>query len=121
MGEVTRRDLAGLAAVSAAAAGLAVSVPNPAQAATGADSLDALAKAKGFTGFGSCMGGGAGMVNENFGPGIIEQSFATGQGTQSYFNVAPIGFAFTALQLPSSPFRSGRPSRKQPCPCDGLA
>jgi hypothetical protein len=61
------------------------------------------------------------MVNENFGPGIIEQSFATGQGTQSYFNVAPIGFAFTALQLPSSPFRSGRPSRKQPCPCDGLA
>ena len=31
----------------------------PAQAAAGPDSLDALAKAKGFIGFGSCMGGGA--------------------------------------------------------------
>src|SRR6185295_17695175 len=56
MEEVTRRDLVGLAAV-AAVAGMAVSAP--AQAATGVDSLDALAKAKGFTGFGSCAGGGA--------------------------------------------------------------
>jgi len=55
MEEVTRRDLAGL--LGAVAAGMAVSAP--AQAATGADSLDALAKAKGFTGFGSCAGGGA--------------------------------------------------------------
>src|SRR5882762_2962939 len=56
MEEVTRRDLAGLLG---AVAGMAVSVPGPAQAATGPDSLDALAKAKGFTGFGSCAGGGA--------------------------------------------------------------
>ena len=54
MGDVTRRDLAGLAAL---AAGMAASAP--VQAATGADSLDALAKAKGFTGFGSAAGGGA--------------------------------------------------------------
>jgi len=55
MQEVTRRDLAGAAMAGAALAGLA----GTAQAATGVDSLDALAKAKGFTGFGSCMGGGA--------------------------------------------------------------
>ena len=41
MEEVTRRGLAGL--LGAVAAGMAVSAP--AQAATGADSLDALAKA----------------------------------------------------------------------------
>src|SRR6185295_7212583 len=58
MEDVTRRDLAGLAALGAVA-GMAVSAPSPALAATGADSLDALAKAKGFAGFGSCMGGGA--------------------------------------------------------------
>ena len=56
MEEVTRRNLAGLAILGAAAAGMAAS---PAQAATGPDSLDALAKAKGFVGFGSSMGGGA--------------------------------------------------------------
>jgi endo-1,4-beta-xylanase len=56
MEEVTRRDLAGLLG---AVAGMAVSAPTPAQAATGPDSLDALAKAKGFAGFGSCAGGGA--------------------------------------------------------------
>ena len=50
---LTRRGLAGLAVLGAAVAGSA------ADAATGADSLDALAKAKGFTGFGSSMGGGA--------------------------------------------------------------
>ena len=51
---VSRRDMAGLA-VGAAAAVMGVQ----ARAATGPDSLDALAKAKGFTGFGSCAGGGA--------------------------------------------------------------
>ena len=49
-----RRDLAGAAVTGALAAGLA----GTAQAAP-AESLDALAKAKGFTGFGSCAGGGA--------------------------------------------------------------
>src|SRR3954465_6227750 len=57
MEEVTRRDLAGMAALTSA--GLAAGLSNPGQAATGADSLDALAKAKGFVGFGSSMGGGA--------------------------------------------------------------
>lgn len=57
MGDVTRRDLAGLVALGAVTAGMAASAP--ARAATGADSLDALAKAKGFTGFGSAAGGGA--------------------------------------------------------------
>ena len=57
MEDVTRRDLAGLAMV--ATAGLAAATASPAQAATGPDSLDALAKAKGFTGFGSAAGGGA--------------------------------------------------------------
>ena len=50
-----RRDLAVAAATGALAAGLATT----ARAATEPDSLDALAKAKGFAGFGSCMGGGA--------------------------------------------------------------
>jgi len=54
MEEMTRRGLAGLTVLGAA--GLAAT---QARAATGADSLDALAKAKGFVGFGSCMGGGA--------------------------------------------------------------
>jgi endo-1,4-beta-xylanase len=52
---MTRRDLAGAVVTGALAAGLA----STAEAATGADSLDALAKAKGFVGFGSCAGGGA--------------------------------------------------------------
>ena len=52
---MTRRDWMGGAMAGAAMAGLA----GTAQAATGPDSLDALAKAKGFVGFGSCMGGGA--------------------------------------------------------------
>lgn len=51
---ITRRDLAGAVALGAAAA----SMTGPARAAA-PDSLDALAKAKGFTGFGSCAGGGA--------------------------------------------------------------
>ncbi len=50
-----RRDLAVAAATGALAAGLATT----ARAATEPDSLDALAKAKGFAGFGSSMGGGA--------------------------------------------------------------
>jgi endo-1,4-beta-xylanase len=59
MQEVSRRELAKTIA-SLAALGAAATVMNgQAQAATGADSLDALAKAKGFTGFGSCAGGGA--------------------------------------------------------------
>jgi endo-1,4-beta-xylanase len=58
MEELTRRDLAGLVALGAVA-GMTVSASKPALAATGSDSLDALAKAKGFTGFGSCAGGGA--------------------------------------------------------------
>src|SRR3982751_581291 len=49
-----RRDLAGAVVTGALAAGLS----GTAQAAP-ADSLDALAKAKGFVGFGSAMGGGA--------------------------------------------------------------
>jgi endo-1,4-beta-xylanase len=53
--EMRRRDFAGAVVTGALAAGLA----SKAQAATGADSLDALAKAKGFVGFGSCAGGGA--------------------------------------------------------------
>ena len=58
MEEMTRR---GLAARSAGlAVGLAgLGVAGAARAATGPDSLDALAKAKGFVGFGSAMGGGA--------------------------------------------------------------
>jgi endo-1,4-beta-xylanase len=51
---VSRRDLAGLAAIGAVA-GMA----GAARAAAAPDSLDDLAKAKGFTGFGSSMGGGA--------------------------------------------------------------
>src|SRR5437762_2473841 len=59
MQEVSRRDLAKTIA-SLAALGAAAAVVGPeAKAATGSDSLDALAKAKGFTGFGSCAGGGA--------------------------------------------------------------
>ena len=54
MEEVTRRGLAGLAVLGAAIADAAI-----ARAATAPDSLDALAKAKGFIGFGSSMGGGA--------------------------------------------------------------
>ena len=55
MEEMTRRGLAktlsGLAVLTA--------MTGQARAATGSDSLDALAKAKGFVGFGSCAGGGA--------------------------------------------------------------
>ena len=58
---LTRRSLAGLAVLGTAVAGSAV-----ADAATGPDSLDALAKAKGFTGFGSCMGGGAEDLASSF-------------------------------------------------------
>ena len=54
MEDMTRRGLAGLAILGAAAANTAA-----AGAATAPDSLDALAKAKGFIGFGSSMGGGA--------------------------------------------------------------
>ena len=54
MEEVTRRGLAGLAVLGAAIADAAT-----ARAAAAPDSLDALAKAKGFIGFGSSMGGGA--------------------------------------------------------------
>ena len=59
MEKMTRRDLAGLAVLGAAAAGLSGMGATAARAAPGPDSLDALAKAKGFVGFGSCMGGGA--------------------------------------------------------------
>jgi len=55
MEEMTRRDLAGVAALGVA--GLAAA--SQARAAAAPESLDALAKAKGFTGFGSCAGGGA--------------------------------------------------------------
>jgi endo-1,4-beta-xylanase len=51
---LTRRNLAGLAVL-----GAAVASSTRAGAATAPDSLDALAKAKGFGGFGSSMGGGA--------------------------------------------------------------
>jgi endo-1,4-beta-xylanase len=51
---LTRRNLAGLAIL-----GAAVASSTGAGAATAPDSLDALAKAKGFAGFGSSMGGGA--------------------------------------------------------------
>jgi endo-1,4-beta-xylanase len=54
MEEITRRGLAA-GALGVAALGLV----GRADAATGPDSLDALAKAKGFVGFGSAMGGGA--------------------------------------------------------------
>ena len=58
MEEMTRRDLAG-SLFSMAALGAAASMGiGEAKAATGPDSLDALAKAKGFVGFGSCAGGG---------------------------------------------------------------
>ena len=50
----TRRDMAGMAAIGVAAA----SMTGEARAAA-SDSLDGLAKAKGFVGFGSCAGGGA--------------------------------------------------------------
>lgn len=61
MEEMTRRDLAGAISGLAVlgAAGLAAGGATGAQAASAPDSLDALAKAKGFVGFGSCMGGGA--------------------------------------------------------------
>jgi len=54
MEEMRRRDLAGMAVLGA----VGLTGATQAQAA-GSDSLDALAKAKGFIGFGSCMGGGA--------------------------------------------------------------
>ncbi len=53
MQDLTRRGWMGGAALGA------VALAGAAEAATGADSLDALAKAKGFVGFGSCLGGGA--------------------------------------------------------------
>jgi endo-1,4-beta-xylanase len=63
MGGFTRRDLAGMATMGVAAA----SMTGPVRAATGPDSLDALAKARGFTGFGSCIGGGAEDFASSFG------------------------------------------------------
>src|SRR3569833_2107065 len=57
MEEVSRRDR-GSRVMAAAAVG-AMAAAGPAHAAPGPDSLDGLAKAKGFTGFGSSMGGGA--------------------------------------------------------------
>lgn len=63
MSGITRRDLAGMAAMGVAAANMT----GTARAATAQDSLDALAKAKGFTGFGSCIGGGAEEFASSFG------------------------------------------------------
>jgi endo-1,4-beta-xylanase len=57
MDGLSRRGLAGVAAGAAMAGASALG--GAAKAATGSDSLDALAKAKGFTGFGSAIGGGA--------------------------------------------------------------
>ena len=57
MEEVSRRDM-GSRMMAAAALG-AMAAAGPARAASSPDSLDGLAKAKGFTGFGSSMGGGA--------------------------------------------------------------
>jgi hypothetical protein len=54
MEEMTRRDLA----KTLSAAAVLGAVAGEAKAATSPDSLDALAKAKGFVGFGSCAGGG---------------------------------------------------------------
>ena len=55
MEEMRRRDLAGLAVL-----GLTIQGGAAGQARVAAfDSLDALAKARGFAGFGSCAGGGA--------------------------------------------------------------
>jgi endo-1,4-beta-xylanase len=54
MEEMRRRDLAGMAVLGA----VGLTGATQAQAA-GSESPDALAKAKGFVGFGSCMGGGA--------------------------------------------------------------
>src|SRR4051812_1716797 len=56
MEEVSRRDMAGQVMAAAALGTLAAAGPAP---ASSPDSLDGLAKAKGFTGFGSSMGGGA--------------------------------------------------------------
>jgi endo-1,4-beta-xylanase len=57
--EMTRRDLAkGLSSLAVLGAA-ALATSSPTCAATAPDSLDALAKAKGFVGFGSCAGGGA--------------------------------------------------------------
>ena len=58
MEEMRRRDLAGLAVLGLTIQGLAAGAAGQARAAA-PDSLDALAKAKGFVGFGSCAGGGA--------------------------------------------------------------
>src|SRR5580698_7791112 len=56
MGGLTRRAFAGLAVLSGAAASLGgVAAASAAAGASTSDSLDALAKAKGFTGFGSVM------------------------------------------------------------------
>jgi endo-1,4-beta-xylanase len=55
MNGFTRRGLMGVAAGAAAVGALDVGTAR----AAAPDSLDALAKAKGFTGFGSCIGGGA--------------------------------------------------------------
>jgi endo-1,4-beta-xylanase len=64
---VTRRDWMGMAAAGAVIAGMTGS----ARAAIGADSLDALAKAKGFVGFGSCIGGGAEDFASSFSDGGV--------------------------------------------------
>jgi len=57
MEDISRRDMAGR--VMAGVALGATAAAGPVRAAAGPDSLDGLAKAKGFTGFGSSMGGGA--------------------------------------------------------------
>src|SRR3569623_664701 len=70
MGDVTRRDLAGMAAMGVAAA----SMTSMARAATGPDTLDALARTKGYNGFGSCIGGGAEDFASSFGDAGVRGS-----------------------------------------------
>ena len=111
MEDVTRRDLAGL--LGAVAAGMALSAP--AQAATGADSLDALAKAKGFTGFGSSAGGGASSASRQPGMTMVSAS-ASSSGAYGACTVMPPAarmvpgsMAQTAKSYQSTP-SSGRSS-----------
>jgi endo-1,4-beta-xylanase len=65
---LTRRAFAGLAVLGGAAAASlgGVAAASATAAASTSDSLDALAKAKGFTGFGSAIGGGAPYVASTF-------------------------------------------------------
>jgi endo-1,4-beta-xylanase len=65
---LTRRAFAGLAVLSGAAAASlgGAAAASAAAGASTSDSLDALAKAKGFTGFGSAIGGGAPYVASTF-------------------------------------------------------